>query len=77
MLKHDLKEAWERQKDLEDKLDSQENLIRDIYEEKLRELEGRMQEKLDIKFKELQTFILGAMGLDNLAPLTPSLITQL
>ena len=57
-FKHELGEARERQIDLKAKLESQDNLIKKIYEEKLRESEDRTQDKLDINFKELQTFIL-------------------
>ena len=56
---------------------NQENLIKKVYEEKLRDSERRIQDNLNLKFKELQSFILKTMG-QSRTPSTPySQVNQL
>ena len=70
MLKKELHETKKRYVDLEKRLESQECLIKEIYEEKLSDMEGNLKDHVDAWYNDLQTFITKALQDMTTAPIT-------
>ena len=70
MLKKDLHETKKRYVDLEKRLESQERLIKEIYEVKLSDVEGNLKDNVDVRYNDLQTFITKTLRDMTMAPIT-------
>ena len=70
LLKKELQETKQQYVDLEEQLENQERLMKELYEVKLSKMKGNLKDHVDARYQDLQKFIMGALKLSG------TLVTQ-
>ena len=70
LLKKELQETKQQYVDLEQRLENQERLMKELCGVKLSKMEGDLKDHVDARYQDLQKFIMGALEISG------TLVTQ-